>query len=35
MPYLFGFGAITAVVIFWALWDLAHSPLGSPDDETE
>jgi hypothetical protein len=34
MWYLLGFAAISAVVLFWAWCDIAHSPLGK-DDERE
>lgn len=28
MPYVLGFLAISAIVLLWAVWDIAKSPLG-------
>lgn len=32
MWYLIGFAAISAVVLFWAMWDIGGSPLGKDKD---
>jgi hypothetical protein len=32
MIYLLGFAVLSFIVVAWAAWDLAYSPLGHPDE---